>query len=60
MMQFRLSLNGFDPDAAHDPAVAFNINVGAEDQQFAEHQHRKGQLIVALHGGVTCEVKQAM
>ncbi|VFS83557.1 Uncharacterised protein [Raoultella planticola] len=32
-----------------------------EDEQFIpRHQHRKGQLILALHGALTCEVENAM
>lgn len=43
-----LGLDGYDPDSQHDAAVAFRIRVVAEEQHIALHQHRKGQLILAL------------
>lgn len=53
-------LDGFEPDQQQEPAVAFRIEVAANEQFIPEHQHRKGQLIVALHGAITCEVENAM
>ena len=56
-----LALSGFIPDENHDPAVAFFIEIEeGEEQFFPPHQHRKGQLIMALHGGISCEVEQGM
>lgn len=56
-----LALSGFIPDENHDPAVAFFIETEDDkDQFFPLHKHRKGQLIMALHGGVSCEVEQGM
>lgn len=55
-----LGLDGYDPDSGHEAALAFRIQV-VEDEQFIPlHQHRKGQLILALHGALTCEVENAM
>ncbi|WP_368541217.1 helix-turn-helix transcriptional regulator [Enterobacter soli] len=55
-----LGLEGYDPDSQHDAAVAFRIRVVAEEQHIPLHQHRKGQLILALGGAITCEVENAM
>ncbi|MBB1199571.1 AraC family transcriptional regulator [Enterobacteriaceae bacterium 89] len=55
-----LGLGGYEPDNQHDAAVAFHIQVVADEQFIPIHQHRKGQLILALHGAITCEVENAM
>lgn len=55
-----LGLGGYEPDLYHEPAVAFHIQVAADQQWIPEHQHRKGQLILALRGAITCEVENAM
>ncbi|WP_435930020.1 AraC family transcriptional regulator [Dryocola sp. BD613] len=59
-MERGLALEGFDPDSSLQPAQAFRIRVAESVREIPFHQHRKGQLIVALHGGITCEVEQAM
>ena len=55
-----LGLDGYDPDSQSDAAVAFHIRVVEDEQHIAQHQHRKGQLILALHGAITTEVENAM
>ncbi|ANG92470.1 AraC family transcriptional regulator [Lelliottia amnigena] len=55
-----LGLEGYDPDSQHDPAAAFHIRVVEDEQHIPAHQHRKGQLILALQGAITCEVENAM
>ena len=40
--------------------MAFRIRVVAQEQYIPLHQHRKGQLIMALGGAITCEVENAM
>ncbi|OHY66463.1 AraC family transcriptional regulator [Pluralibacter gergoviae] len=55
-----LVLDGFEPDLQHEPAVAFRIQVAADEAFIPAHRHRKGQLILALHGAITCEVENAM
>lgn len=57
---YSLRLGGYEPDLHHDPAVAFRIRVQPEELFSKLHQHRKGQLIMALHGAITCEVERAM
>lgn len=55
-----LQLDGYEPDLHRDPAVAFRIRVADDAQEIPQHQHRKGQLILALHGAITCKVENAM
>lgn len=55
-----LGLEGYDPDSQPDAAVAFHIRVVEDEQRIPQHQHRKGQLILALHGAITTEVENAM
>lgn len=54
-----LGLGGYDPDSQQEPAVAFSITVDQREQRIAEHHHRKGQLILAMKGAITCEVENA-
>lgn len=53
-------LCSFDPDTGSQPALALHVEVAHNDIEQPIHRHRKGQLVLALHGGVTCEVPQAM
>ncbi|MDL5555227.1 AraC family transcriptional regulator, partial [Klebsiella pneumoniae] len=53
-MMHRLNLNGYEPDRHHEAAVAFCIHAGTDELTSPVHQHRKGQLILALHGAITC------
>jgi AraC-like DNA-binding protein len=50
----------FDPDAYDRPAVALRVELEQNEAEQPKHRHRKGQLIVALRGGVTCEVPKAI
>ncbi|MGL5599525.1 MAG: AraC family transcriptional regulator [Silvania sp.] len=59
-MMIGLGLEGYDPDSQHDAAVAFHVRVVEDEQRIPRHQHRKGQLILALHGAITCEVDNAL
>jgi len=59
-MQFELMLDGYNADKDDSLATAFRI-VGSDNQsESPPHSHRKGQLILALHGGVTCRVLDAL
>ncbi|GAA4343431.1 helix-turn-helix transcriptional regulator [Pigmentiphaga soli] len=53
-------LSGFDPDTNPRPAVALRLEVAENRSEQPVHRHRKGQLVLALHGGVTCEVPNAL
>ncbi|EHA2490034.1 helix-turn-helix transcriptional regulator [Salmonella enterica] len=55
-----LRLDGYDPDLHYDAAVAFCIRARDDELFSPRHLHRKGQLILALHGAITCEVENAM
>lgn len=57
---YRLNLNGYEPDRHHEAAVAFCIHAGTDELTSPVHQHRKGQLILALHGAITCTVENAL
>lgn len=50
----------FDPDADDTPAVALMLDVEQNEVEQPEHCHRKGQLVMALRGGVVCEVPEAV
>lgn len=54
------SLCHYDADGDTLPAVALRVEVAQRDAEQPIHQHRKGQLVLALRGGVTCSVSQAM
>jgi len=54
------SLSEFDPDAFELPAVSLRLDTQQNDVEQPVHHHRKGQLVLALSGGVTCTVSKAM
>ncbi|SDV47187.1 AraC family transcriptional regulator [Chitinasiproducens palmae] len=58
----RVCLPGFDLDldATTRPAVVRRLQVEDYDAEIPVHRHRKGQLILALHGAVTCSVAGAL
>ena len=58
-MQHGLGLDGFNPDGQQEAALAFGINVNADEQRIPTNRHRKGQLILALTGAITSEVENA-
>lgn len=43
-----------DPDLTDRPAVARQLTFSDYEREVPIHSHRKGQLIMALHGAVTC------
>lgn len=53
------SLADFDPDANSSLATAFQVDLIDNEAESSLHSHRKGQLVLALQGGVTCEVPNA-
>lgn len=59
-MSLGLALEGFKPDTHPEDAVAFHIQVNEDETYIPRHQHRKGQLILALHGGITCDVSRGL
>jgi AraC-like DNA-binding protein len=49
-----------DPDHTDRRAVGLRMDVKDFDAEIPVHQHRKGQLVLALHGAVTCQVAGAL
>lgn len=60
----RVSLSGalLDNDLENSNALAraVRIDVSQNEREAPEHRHRKGQLVMALRGGVTCRVPSGM
>lgn len=50
----------FDSDAYAQAAIAVEVGDQRPDTERLPHHHRKGQLILSLHGAVTCEVPDAV
>lgn len=46
----------YDPDLTDLPALALRLDLAKVKEETPVHQHRKGQLVLALHGGVVCQV----
>jgi AraC-like DNA-binding protein len=55
-MMSKLHFSEFDPDDSSLPAIAVTIDVSKNEIETPVHRHRKGQLVLALRGGVTCDV----
>jgi AraC-like DNA-binding protein len=49
-----------DVDAVAERAIAVRIDVTETGAEIPDHKHRKGQLVFALGGGVTCRVPGGM
>ena len=49
-----------DLDRSTARASAIRIDVSENEREAPEHHHRKGQLVMALRGGVTCRVPSGM
>jgi len=49
-----------DLDTSTARATALRIDVSENEREAPEHHHRKGQLVMALRGGVTCRVPSGM
>ncbi len=50
----RSAVSVSDPDLTPLPAVAYQLDFVDYEAEIPLHVHRKGQLILALHGAVTC------
>ncbi|AXF19015.1 AraC family transcriptional regulator [Paraburkholderia caledonica] len=60
-MDRNVSLTDFDdPDKIDRPAVALRMQVDEHVAEIPVHKHRKGQLVLAVHGAVTCQVAGAL
>lgn len=50
----------FDPDDVLASAIAVRVDVTETRAEVPDHRHRKGQLVFALGGGVTCRVPSGL
>jgi AraC-like DNA-binding protein len=50
----------FDSDLFAQAAIALNVVPDRNQPGVSPHDHRKGQLILSLHGAVSCEVQNAL
>lgn len=50
----------FDPDSLDRPIVAGMVATQEKEDELPVHTHRKGQLVLAQRGGVTCEVPSGL
>ncbi|RXH29503.1 MULTISPECIES: helix-turn-helix transcriptional regulator [Bradyrhizobium] len=49
-----------DPDSLERPVVALMVDTQEKEDEVPIHTHRKGQLVLAQRGGVTCEVPSGL
>lgn len=49
-----------DPDGLTAPVVALRVHTSDNEREMPFHTHGKGQLVVVLHGALTCETAQGM
>jgi AraC-like DNA-binding protein len=55
-----MSVAQFDPDKVPRSAVALRIDVQKPNSKLPFHQLRKAQLILTMHGSVTCEAPRGL
>ncbi|WBL81872.1 helix-turn-helix transcriptional regulator [Bradyrhizobium xenonodulans] len=56
----RFPWSNLDVDDRSAPVIAVRVDVTGTRAEVPDHQHRKGQLIFALGGGVTCRVPSGL
>lgn len=49
-----------DLSLSHGPAMAIRMDFADYEAEGPQHQHRQGQLILALHGAVTCRAESGV
>lgn len=47
-------------DEPSGPVMALRVDVAAREREIPVHEHRSGQLVIALRGAVSCEVPGAL
>jgi len=50
----------FEPDRSDRAAVALHVDFSYYEAEVPLHQHRQGQLVLALHGAVTCRTSNCI
>lgn len=53
-------LRRVDPDALDRPVATLRVDAHDKENELPIHTHRKKQLVLALRGGVTCEVANGL
>src|SRR3954471_23756377 len=56
----RSCFDDFDPDWSNRPAFAVRLDFSDYEAEVPQHQHKQGQLILALHGAVTCKTENGI
>ncbi|MBY3321616.1 AraC family transcriptional regulator [Rhizobium laguerreae] len=56
----RSCYDDFDPDWSARPAFAVRLDFRDYEAEVPQHQHTQGQLILALHGAVTCRTENGI
>ena len=56
----RSCFDDFDPDWSNRPAFAVRLDFSDYEAEVHQHQHEQGQLILALHGAVTCKTENGL
>jgi AraC-like DNA-binding protein len=59
-MSRRSAIADFDPDVTDWPAFAHQFDFKDYEVEVPVHQHRKGQLVLALRGAVICRVAHSL
>lgn len=59
-MSLTSALLAFDPDTTGCPVAALHVQQHEHEREGPLHRHEKGQLVIALHGAVTCRVPDAV
>ena len=49
-----------DLSRSHGPAMAFRVDFADYEAEGVQHQHPQGQLVLALHGAVTCTAESGI
>lgn len=56
----RFPWSSLDVDDRSAPVIAVRVDVTGTKGEVPDHSHRKGQLVFALGGGVTCRVPSGL
>ena len=56
----RLCSTACDLSLSHGPAMAIRMDFADYEAEGTQHQHQQGQLVLALHGAVTCRAESGV
>lgn len=60
MLDLAASQRLFDPDSLKANVIALRVDVRENSVEQATHKHRKGQLVLAERGSVTCHIERGL